>query len=296
MRLNYVTKIEANLKNYKRIYTKRVTSRIMDGSYKSVYKGRSMNFDEIRDYVVGDDIKDVDWKASARSRKLVVRQYIAEKKHNIMLIMDTNKRMLADTDCGQQKSELAILSAGTLAYLVNLNGDYISSTYAVESINENGQTTSINHTPFRTGLPNLEGILQGYNKSVQKKNNSNLDTVISYVARNFNRKMIAVIVTDLEGLNEISDASIKQLMIRSDVLVIRIDSARLDGKSVYDIAEDKYLPDFFARDKKLIKRQKERVLQMEQSCDEKIKRLGIKVTDIRDTGDLDDAILKLLHR
>lgn len=76
------------MKGYKTIYTTKATSRIIDGSYNSIYKGRSMNFDELREYVVGDDIKDMDWKASARSQKLLVRQYIAEKKHNIMLVMD----------------------------------------------------------------------------------------------------------------------------------------------------------------------------------------------------------------
>ena len=131
MKLNYVTKIEGNLKNYKRIHTKKMTTRILDGSYKSIYKGRSMNFEDIRDYVSGDDVKDIDWKASARSQKLLVRQYTAEKKHNIMLVLDTNRRMLADTDKLFEKREIGLMGAGTLAYLVNQNGDYISAAYAI---------------------------------------------------------------------------------------------------------------------------------------------------------------------
>ena len=94
MKMTYISRIQGNMKGYKTIYTTKATSRIIDGSYNSIYKGRSMNFDELREYVVGDDIKDMDWKASARSQKLLVRQYIAEKKHNIMLVMDAGKRML----------------------------------------------------------------------------------------------------------------------------------------------------------------------------------------------------------
>ena len=105
------------------------TSRIIDGSYNSIYKGRSMNFDELREYVVGDDIKDMDWKASARSQKLLVRQYIAEKKHNIMLVMDAGKRMLGYANDVQEKSDVALMAAGTLAYMVCDNGDYVSATY-----------------------------------------------------------------------------------------------------------------------------------------------------------------------
>lgn len=288
MRMNFVTQIEANLKNYKRIYTKKATTRIIDGTYKSVYKGRSMNFDEIRDYVAGDDIKDMDWKASARSRKLLVRQYVAEKKHNIMFVLDTNRRMLAHNDKYETKSHIALMGAGTLAYLINQNGDYISSTYAIE--------TSINHTQFRTGLANIENILQGYNKAVKKGNNSNLDKILEFVAKTFKRRMIIVIVTDLQGISEISETTLKKLLIRNDVLVMNISSATLDGKKAYDACNDRYLPDFFAKDKKLIQLFKAQKENLEKQSYEKLKKLGIAITTIDDTDDIDDSVIELLHR
>ena len=88
MNLDYVSKIKFGLKRYKTIATDKATSRVLDGSYNSIYKGRSMNFDELREYVPGDDIKDIDWKATSRSQKVLIRQYIAEKRHNIMLVME----------------------------------------------------------------------------------------------------------------------------------------------------------------------------------------------------------------
>ena len=66
MNLDYVSKIKFGLKRYKTIATDKTTSRVLDGSYNSIYKGRSMNFDELREYVPGDDIKDIDWKATSR--------------------------------------------------------------------------------------------------------------------------------------------------------------------------------------------------------------------------------------
>ena len=56
MKMTYISRIQGNMKGYKTIYTTKATSRIIDGSYNSIYKGRSMNFDELRDYVVGDEI------------------------------------------------------------------------------------------------------------------------------------------------------------------------------------------------------------------------------------------------
>ena len=109
MNLDYVSKIKFGLKRYKTIATDKATSRVLDGSYNSIYKGRSMNFDELREYVPGDDIKDIDWKATSRSQKVLIRQYIAEKRHNIMLIMDANRRMLAETKAGEEKGEVALI-------------------------------------------------------------------------------------------------------------------------------------------------------------------------------------------
>ena len=68
---------------------------VLEGTYESLFKGKSMEFDELREYVMGDEVNDIDWKASSRSRRLLVRQYIAEKKHNVLFVLDTNRRMLA---------------------------------------------------------------------------------------------------------------------------------------------------------------------------------------------------------
>ena len=88
MKMKYITKIKANLE----IYTKKKTSNILEGTYNSIYKGKSMNFEDLREYVIGDNVKDIDWKASARSNKILIKQYIAEKKHNILFILDTGKK------------------------------------------------------------------------------------------------------------------------------------------------------------------------------------------------------------
>ena len=82
MRKSYLNKIKANIS----IYARKNTSSLLDGSYRSIFKGKSLNFDDLREYVVGDNVKDIDLKASARSRKLLVKEYIAERTHNFMII------------------------------------------------------------------------------------------------------------------------------------------------------------------------------------------------------------------
>lgn len=90
---SYINKIKANIT----IYSTQKTSNILDGTYKSIYKGRSMNFEDLREYVIGDNVKDIDWKASARTNTILIKRFIAEKKHNILFVMDSGRKMLADT-------------------------------------------------------------------------------------------------------------------------------------------------------------------------------------------------------
>lgn len=288
MKMTYIPRIQGNMKCYKTIYTKKVTSRIIDGSYNSIYKGRSMNFDELREYVPSDDVKDIDWKASARSQKMLVRQYIAEKKHNIMLVMDTNRNMLAHANDTEEKKDVALLAAGTLAYMVSQNGDYVSATLVKEG--------KVSFHPFKTGLFNLEMILAEYDRAVTMDNHSSIETSLEYIARNLRRRMIILIVTDTDGIMDISDSTIKQLRVMHDILLVNVCDADLFGKKVFDMNSDTYLPAFFTEDKKLAKIDRSLTQQSIRQCDDKLKRLGISNIPINSGADMDEKIAELLDK
>lgn len=276
------------MKSWKTIYTTRATSRIIDGSYNSIYKGHSMNFDDLREYIAGDEIKDIDWKASARTRKLLVRQYIAEKKHNIMLIMDTNRKMLANANDTCEKYDVALMAAGTLAYMVSDNGDYVSATYMSEG--------GVVHFPFKTGLMNVENILAGYHRDVTMENRSGLGEALEFVAKNFHRRMIILIVTDMEGVLGLPEQLVKRLMVMHDILVVSVADAGSSGKGVYNITSDSYLPDFFTRDKKLAAIESKRRLEMNRSCEDKLKRLGISGISVDSETGMDEKVAGLLGK
>lgn len=288
MRMKYVGQIQSNLRKRKTINTNRLSSALLDGSYVSVYKGKSMNFDELRDYVSGDEIKDVDWKASARNNKLLVRQYVAERKHNIMLVMDTNRRMIAHTDEGEEKSHVATIAAGTLAFLVNQNGDYISA------VNHNGK--SVLHSPFRTGLINIELLLEAYNHCVGMDNNSQIENTLDYIVRNYRRRMIIVVVTDLNGATSISETTLKRLMVLHDVLVIQVGDTTIGGKKVFDVEDGKYLPEYITGDNRLIKREKKIIDKMKEVCQDKFKKFGIPSIEMQNSNDMDLKIVELLNK
>ena len=239
MIMNYIKKIKANIS----IYASKKTANILDGAYKSIYKGRSMNFEDLREYVIGDNIKDIDWKASARSGNLLIKQYIAEKKHNIMLIFDAGKKMLADTKKNEVKKDVAIIAGGTIAYLANQNGDYVGAIY--------NQNDNVSYFPFKEGIFNIEKILSQYDSDIQKESPSNLEETLEYVYKNIKRRMIIFIITDLEGMDNIKEKEIKRLSGMHDVMLINISDADMTGENAFDIEAEGYIPSIFLEDKKL---------------------------------------------
>ena len=280
MNLDYVSKIKFGLKRYKTIATDKATSRVLDGSYNSIYKGRSMNFDELREYVPGDDIKDIDWKATSRSQKVLIRQYIAEKRHNIMLVMDANRRMLASTKTGEDKGEVALMAGGTLGYMVTDNGDYVSGLYYHDD--------KMERSPFKTGFLNLEFLLEGYAKCLTPTNKSNLNGILKHIMHNIKRRMIVVI-----GLQDNYQGQITTV---HDVLLIKVSDCDIFGKKVYNVDGSDYFPPFISTSKS-IKRQQQKIVEgLEKEAVTKLNRYGIPWVEVDTAERVDSKIAELLEK
>ena len=197
MILKYINKIKANIS----IYATKKATNILDGTYQSIYIGKSLNFENLREYVINDEVKDIDWKSSARTGKLLVKQYIAEKKHNIMLVMDTGLKMDADTDAHEPKKDIALYIAGTIGYIAIKNGDYVGLTYA---------TQAVKYKPFKYNLYNLEEYLASYDKDCFN-NNININETLEYVFKNITKKMIIFVITDIDGISKLEDKLLKKI-------------------------------------------------------------------------------------
>ncbi len=282
MSMKYITKIKANLA----IYTKKKTSNLLDGTYNSIYKGKSMNFEDLREYEMGDNVKDIDWKASARTNKILIKQYIAEKKHNILFILDSGKKMLADTKKLESKKEVALMTVGTIGYLVCKNGDSIGAIYKSKN--------NIKLFPFKVGLYNLENILTFYEKEIREENNIN--EIINYVLKFIKRKMIIFIITDIEGINNISEKNLKKLSLLHDVMFVNISDALISNENSYDIEQDSYIPKYILNDKKLRKIEIELKNKMCNKVEEKFKKYKLITIKIDEQKNIVKNILELLER
>lgn len=282
MKLKYINKIKASIS----IYTSIKTRNILDGSYKSVYKGKSMNFENLREYVINDDVKDIDWKSSARSGTLYVKEFVAEKKHNILFVMDTGKKMMADTNLLENKKDIALYSMGTLGYITIKNNDCVGMIYK--------DTDMITYKPFRYNLYNLEDYLCDYDKNAYNCD-CNINDLLEYIYKKTPKKMIIVIITDIAGIDNINSNTLKNLKYNNDVLVINISDNNMSGKDLYNVDDDSIIPSFFLDDsilKQIEVNIKDKLLKDNIN---KLKKCGVEIETIGSLNEINYKISKLLE-
>jgi uncharacterized protein (DUF58 family) len=106
------------------ICTKRLVSDTLAGQYHSVFKGRGMNFDAVREYVPGDEVRAIDWNVTARAGRPFVKKFVEERELTLLLMVDVS----ASGDFGsgmQSKRELAAEIASVFAFSAIKNSDKV---------------------------------------------------------------------------------------------------------------------------------------------------------------------------
>lgn len=104
--------------------TRKTTSDALAGSYRSVFKGQGVNFEEIRSYIPGDEVRFIDWNSSAKLGQPFVKIFREERELTLLLAIDVS----GSTSCGtmhQSKREFATEIAGVLAFSALKNNDKV---------------------------------------------------------------------------------------------------------------------------------------------------------------------------
>ena len=283
---SYINKIKANIT----IYSTQKTSNILDGTYKSIYKGRSMNFEDLREYVIGDNVKDIDWKASARTNTILIKRFIAEKKHNILFVMDSGRKMLADTPKKESKKEVALITAGTVAYLANKNGDYVGAIY--------NKNNSIEYFPFKSDLYNIESILSHYDNSVEleDKDEDTINKSLEYACKHIKRRCIIFVITDLDGMDKVKEDTLKKIAMQHDILFVNIKDAYMSEENIYDIENSEYIPKLLLKDPKILELEKQERKKIQTAANKKLKKCRATVETIDQEKEVPQQIIELLER
>lgn len=284
MKYDYLSKIRGMI----RFTTKRKTINILEGRFSSVFRGRSLEFEDLKEYDFGDNVHDIDWKSSSRTGKTLIRRYVAEKKHNVLLAADTRPSMLGDTPAGESKQDLAAMICGTVAYLAGREGADFSMAWC----GEKGSVWNY----FRSGEAHLERMLYEYRKTPPGASSLTLSELLQRSLDTIRKRMIIFIVTDLAGLAELDEKLIRRMADRHDVYIFRIRDASLFQKDAFDLGRGRYENRFFSRFpflRRLEEANKKALLEAKEAA---LKKYRVRIVSIEKETEILDRLEELLRR
>ncbi|GAA4489700.1 DUF58 domain-containing protein [Microbacterium panaciterrae] len=200
------------------IQSSRRSTHALDGAYASLLRGHSLDFDDLRGYEYGDQIRDIDWKATARLGSAVVRRSLATRMHTVLFAVDTGLSMTALAHDEKPKKDLAILTVGVLGLLALRHGD----DFCLVS----GDSESVGRRQIGRSEAALEHTLRTIDRAVDNASApSDRDKLLSYVARTIARRMIVVVLTDDTPVSAETERLLRRLRVQHDVLWITLRDA-----------------------------------------------------------------------
>ena len=115
------------------IKTRGLSNEIFAGKYHTAFRGRGMSFSEVREYRAGDDVRDIDWNVTARSRKPHIKIYEEERELTMMLLVDVSaSRMFGSAD--RLKKNIITEIAAVLAFSASQNNDKVGCIFFSDRI------------------------------------------------------------------------------------------------------------------------------------------------------------------
>lgn len=221
------------------VHARRRARSMLEGEYASLFHGRSLDYDDLRAYVPGDEVRDIDWKATARHTSPLVKRYVATRKQHVVLIVDTGRGMAATTRSGEPKSAVAIAVAGLIGYLAHRHGDVVGLV--------RGTATSTVAHDLRGTEAHLELLLRAIDGATRLDGEqSNLATQLRWVVRWTRRRLFLVVVADDRDLDPDLEELLRRLHVQHEMLWVTVEDAdptAIEGdRTAYDVGDLHALP------------------------------------------------------
>ncbi|MEP6798844.1 MAG: DUF58 domain-containing protein [Lapillicoccus sp.] len=266
---------------------------LLDGEYASVFRGRSLDYDDLRDYIPGDEIRDIDWKATARHGAPLVKRYIASRKQKVLLVVDTGRGMAARTTSGEPKSAVAVTACGMLGYLALRHGDNVG---LVE-----GDVRDTRPHELKGTEAHLERLLREIaRRTTLQSGRSRLTDQLRYVGDHYRQRMLLVVVADDHEVSGDDVALIRRLHAQHEILWLTVEDADPTqsgpGESAFDVDDDALLPPEVRFDARLRVAYATAVQQRRDSLERTLDRVGIVHSRVGSSDAVLSTVFRLLER
>ncbi|MGZ4584032.1 MAG: DUF58 domain-containing protein [Mycobacterium sp.] len=215
------------------------TRRLLEGGRYALLHTRSLELDDLRPYVAGDDVRDIEWKASARSGSVLIKRFVSEKHHKILLVADSGRNMSALAAGGEVKREVATNVMGAIGLIAMGRNDEIGMVY--------GDSRGSAMVRNRRGETHVESLLDHfYTSSIGDVGNSDIVGQLDFVARAHRHRLLLVVVSDEPDVTPALDEVLKRLSGRHELLwLMVVDSPAIGaangGPDGFDVATGRFV-------------------------------------------------------
>ena len=190
--------------------TKKVTD-VFAGRYHSVFKGAGMEFDEVREYMPGDEIRSIDWNVTARMGHPFVKKFVEERELTIMILLDVSMSCRFGTS-SRLKSDLAAEISSVFAFSAIQNNDRVGAMLFTDKVER--------FIPPRKGVKHVLRVVREALENKPQGTKTDINNVLEHLNRVTKRRVITFIISDF-----FADDYKKMLSVtnkRHDVIAVTI--------------------------------------------------------------------------
>jgi uncharacterized protein (DUF58 family) len=178
------------------IRSRHLVEDLFSGQSESVFKGRGIEFEEVRPYVPGDEVRDIDWNVTARLGQPYVKRFVEQRELTVILVVDISRSMRFGTT-GVEKRELAAELCAVLGFSALRNDDRVGLVLAAGRVEH--------FVPPARGRSHLLRILRDVLGVVPRSPGTRLSDAAHYVLRTTHRRSVVFWISDFEDTIEPRD-------------------------------------------------------------------------------------------
>lgn len=195
-----------------KIKTRKLLSANLIGDFSTLKKGSGFDFNQLREYQEGDDIKFIDWKSSARSNKLIVKEYLQESNRTIWLVLDRSISTWYGSKNMLKYNVLAEASA-----ILALMGQYSKDSVGVINLGESKEYI----IPPKTGHIHTTRLMRYFLEESPKGSSTDFGKTFLTLSKLARKKSIIIVLSDFIGFKSIDMQQLSNLKNRHEVFAIR---------------------------------------------------------------------------
>jgi uncharacterized protein (DUF58 family) len=194
---------------------RRAVEDLLGGEYHSVFKGKGLAFDEVREYQPGDDVRSIDWNVTARMGHPFVKRFIEERELTVLLLVDSSRSLWFGTRL-HEKREVAAELAAVLAFSAITNQDRVGLLAVTDRVER--------YVPPRKGTRHVLRIIRDILFFRPEHPKTSLALGLHFLNRVLRRRAIVFVLSDF--LDEGFDRAFKAAGRRHDLIAVRITDPR----------------------------------------------------------------------